>query len=93
VTTNTTLWDYRWDIYGGNVVPNGGFAALAFDQFFLASHQYALTMMSTSGANTDSSGLSIQVSGLRRVPEPSTLLLLGIGAGAVAIKRRRRRPL
>jgi hypothetical protein len=51
----------------------------------------SLSMSTSANARDDGQKATIHVSGLQRVPEPCTLLLLGIGSGALLGTRRWRR--
>lgn len=76
-----------WEPRSGPFIRNG--ASIALDQQFLASHDYALTMLTTTHANFDSQSVSIDVSGLE-VPEPATLTMVLLALGVAGVVSRRR---
>jgi hypothetical protein len=80
ITTDQLLWNYWWGCcFDGNIpwTSYGSLSTLALEQDFLSSHQYTLTMYTRTSANKDSSFMTMQVSGLQKVPEPSSLFLFG----------------
>ncbi len=94
LTSNYELWNYSWLGDPGNVPwepgTYHGAANFTLDTDFLASHEYELTMATSSNAGMDHERVQIQLTGLQVVPEPSTALLLAVGGAALAISRRRR---
>jgi hypothetical protein len=94
VTSNQEIWNYGWEFPGIIIgLPDLQPAiALEIDTSFLAAHVYKLEMFTQSWANGDVQWVDIALSGLEptRVPEPSTLLLLGIGLAGIAGYGRRR---
>ena len=98
VTTNEVLWNYGWTccFFQHATMPwsappeYNGQAAFTIAQPLLAAHEYVLTMMISTNAHNDREGLTMAVSGLTPVPEPSTILLVGTGLIAAGVRRRRR---
>lgn len=94
LTAGEELWTFAWEeeTMKGNVpwfTPGGGYehggvVSLSVPTRLLASHDYFLTMYTRITSDGDSEGMSIRV----RVPEPSTILLLGAGVMGVLLRRR-----
>jgi hypothetical protein len=94
LTTNQTFWSYEWSQFLHGTVPwdshiNIATAAFSLDQVFSAADVYVLTMYLQSDANFDQEHMTMQVSGLRTVPEPSSLVLVTIGLIGASWRRRR----
>jgi hypothetical protein len=103
VTANQYVWNHGWDAtplvdtqFGppeyGHLL-NGtplNLGPLHIDTAFDLSHQYRLTLYTLTHAQNDRQNITLEVSGLHVVPEPSTLWLVGIGV-AVSVGRHRRR--
>jgi hypothetical protein len=99
VTAGLMLWDYWWDTRNanfGNVpwIAQGTCcslwtAGLDLETPLSASHLYSLRIFGgTDSSIPDLETLTISVSGLQPVPEPSTLFLVG-SAAAIGVWRRR----
>lgn len=87
LTLNQPVWDYGWTqpyFFPFPWVPTGGgdvlyTALLQPETVLTASHLYRLRMFTTTNANWDSQRITMELSGIQRVPEPSSLLFLGLG--------------
>ncbi len=82
LTSNSEVWNYSWDYndYNGNIPWNTGTGAnFTLDTDFLRSHQYQLTMMTSSNAGDDRESVQIQLTGLVAVPEPASVCLILLG--------------
>jgi hypothetical protein len=93
ITANEFLWNHGWDVaaFPGNPLfgpPEYGHflngtplntGPLALDTAFDASHQYQLTLYTLTHSQNDTQNITLEVSGLHVVPEPSTLWLVGLG--------------
>jgi hypothetical protein len=93
VTTNQALWTYAWDYpFNGNVPWTCCYTAnFNVQQQLFASHTYALHMLGSTNANTDSQGLRMSLSGLYRVPEPTGLTALAGGLMLLIVRHRKGR--
>jgi hypothetical protein len=96
VTSGNQMWNYRWNSSGGTIqwVSTGGtpnrIATLTLNTDFDPSHIYELTMYTEADSNVpDVEQISIQLSGLEPVPEPSTFALVSLGAVAWLTLHRR----
>lgn len=104
VTAEQSLFDYSWTccnfrMQGGNMpwvynplnYPLNYTASVLQGLNLFSDHVYSLTMYAETGSNAhDSERLDLRVSGLKTVPEPSTLLLIAIGASGLWARHRRR---
>jgi len=99
LTTSAVLWNYWWDIIPGDPVSGSnlpGFSLLVSSYTwdttanFLANHLYELDMSSYGNANKDSAFVNETVSGLKPVPEPSTIALLILGGSGLVYRHRAR---
>jgi hypothetical protein len=97
LTANSELWNYNWSYCSPGNIPWSqpvswwtGSLSFNLQTGFLASHQYELTMQASSSAGDDSQQVSIQLTGLEVVPEPSAACLLAVFGAAFWMARRRR---
>ncbi len=104
VTSGNEVWNYGLPNPGLGAIPDwapwvytgglttAGSGTLALDTDFNAGDIYELTMSTDTLAQNDpdSPWVSLQLSGLEPVPEPSSFALLGLGSFALAMVRRRR---
>jgi hypothetical protein len=90
LTTGNEVWAVGW-AYRDQPSANAlAVAPTSLATQLDASHFYQLALFARTDARDDWESLTVRVTGLEAVPEPSTLLLVGFGVSAVAIKRRRR---
>jgi hypothetical protein len=97
VTSNTLLWQYEWaPIWmSGNIPWTHGLgevaASIMLDQELFATRVYSLEIKTRTDSQLDSQDFSIQLSGLQKVPEPSSILLLSAGFLGAGVHRWRKR--
>jgi hypothetical protein len=102
VTSGNEVWNYGlpnpgqganpdWSpwVYTGEII-TAGTATLALDTDFNAGDIYELNISTYTLAQNDpdSPWVSLQLSGLEPVPEPSAFIVLGLGSLALAMVRR-----
>lgn len=95
------LWKYAWSspISGSNVpwvdttqTPRAT-ATLTVPTFLSSTDRYELsTFLTTTSNPPDRQFVTIDVSGIHKVPEPSTIFLLGCSLAILVAWRRKRRP-
>ena len=102
VTSGNEVWNYGWGGFAEGTVagvpvselnPWGETTNLQLDTDFNAGDIYELALSTlTTAQNVDpmSPSISLQLSGLEAVPEPSTFALLGLGSLVLAMARRHR---
>jgi hypothetical protein len=95
LTSNTESWNYGWTMgfSGADNIPwdlgsYNSSANFSLDTAFVASHEYELMMMTSSNAGDDSESVSIQLTGLQAVPEPSFVFFSTLFGASLMISRR-----
>jgi hypothetical protein len=94
LSSDTEVWNYGWDYINpaADNIPwddQGITADLALDTSFFASHQYELSLMTYSNAADDTEDVSIQLTGLQVVPEPSGIRLFLMSLLGLPMVRRK----
>jgi hypothetical protein len=106
LTTHALIWGYGWtpngDVYAGltpilfsdwTLAPSSGGSdslLLSLPTLLDATHLYQLAFFAETGADVDREVFTTSVSGLRAVPEPASMVLLGTGLALVGLRQRRR---
>ena len=93
MTSQQMVWEQQWARGGfvsgtlGSLPPIG---SVVVPTAFSAAHEYALHLYTDGNSNNDGTQASLQVTGLVKVPEPSTLLSLVTGLAGIGVFRRAR---
>jgi hypothetical protein len=88
------LWRYSWDQFQATdtlpwVLANGTFSSsFIVDSSLIASHKYRLEMFTATNSNNDEQLVTLGISGVKAVPEPSILALLFTAAVPAILRRR-----
>lgn len=90
LTTSLLLWNYMWHETTGTIPWASSSSSLvewSVPTAFVADHLYRLEMSTFTSSLQDEQVVGMTVSGLKPVPEPSTLALLLLGGGVLYGRR------